>query len=99
GTRAYNGKKDPGKRTRNILQGKGSGRLRKDVANSVKVATWEKIVLIVNNPYGKVHNDGGRAGRGKGFDMPQRQYVGDSPRLRRKLRDKMKKVIDDIWKG
>lgn len=98
GTKAYNGKKDPGKRTRNILQGKGSGRLRKDVANSIKEATWDRILLQVNNPYGQVHNEGLRAGRGAGFVMPKRQFAGDSPRLRRKIKDKMIKVIDDIWK-
>lgn len=95
--KAYKGRKDPGKRTRAILQGKGSGRLRVAVANSLKQATWDKILFIVQTKYARVHNDGGVAGRTH-FRMPQRQYIGGR-QLQRKLSLKAKKVIDTIWKG
>jgi phage gpG-like protein len=36
-------------------------------------------------PYAEVHNEGLRAGRGKGFKMPKRQFVGDSTKLILKL--------------
>lgn len=38
--------------------------------------------------YGKVHNEGGRAGRGKGFTMPKRQFLGMSAELDRKIKAK-----------
>ena len=35
--------------------------------------------------YAPVHNAGLRAGRGRGFKMPKRQFIGQSQRLQRKM--------------
>ena len=47
-------------------------------------------------PYGRVHNEGLRAGRGKGFTMPRRQFMGEHPELDdliiRKLEEKLKQI-------
>jgi hypothetical protein len=86
--------KDPGRHTRAILQGKGSGRLRKDVANSVRTGHPIKdgYVLEVNNEYGIYHNEGAE-------HLPQRQFVGDTPRLREALKLKIKTHIDACFKA
>jgi len=40
------------------------------------------MVRIINEvPYAAVHNEGLRAGRGKGFTMPKRQFIGKSAEL------------------
>jgi phage gpG-like protein len=46
----------PSARTRAILV--QSGRLRRDVANSLKQANWDSIIFKVSNPYAAVHNYG-----------------------------------------
>lgn len=54
--------------------------------NSIRITkkTKRKITISAGNskvPYAKVHNEGGKAGRGKGFTMPKRQFLGDSKKL------------------
>jgi phage gpG-like protein len=44
---------------------------------------FNRIVIGDYVPYAAVHNDGLRAGRGKGFQMPKRQFVGDSKVMNR----------------
>jgi hypothetical protein len=83
-----------GASTRAILQGKGSGRLRKDVANSV--ASGHKIsntgyTLKVDNPYAGYLNEGTEK-------MPKRQFVGTTPRLNNKLLNKVNQEIKIIWR-
>ena len=56
GTKAYQSASKSA-RTRSILV--QSGRLRRDVANSLRVATWDKIQFSVQNPYAAIHNYGG----------------------------------------
>ena len=79
-----------------------SGRLRRSVANSIKEVTADKIKLSIDAdevPYAGVHNSGLRAGRGKGFIMPQRKFMGHSTELDRRLRDKIALYIDKVWQG
>jgi phage gpG-like protein len=93
GTKAYSGNKDLGKRTRAILQGKGSGRLRKDVANSVSNGIKNSelsYTLIVNNEYASFHNDGTKR-------IPQRQFVGMTEKLNKKLLNKINEKFSKIW--
>lgn len=39
--------------------------------------------------YMRVHNEGGKAGRGAGFTMPKRQYVGPSQYLEARIQQKV----------
>ena len=41
--------------------------------------------------YAQVHNEGGKAGRGKGFQMPKRQFMGPSAQLN----DRIRKALDE----
>lgn len=93
GTKAYAGNKDTGKRTRAILQGKGSGRLRKDVANSVangRKNSELSYTLIVDNEYASYHNDGTSK-------IPQRQFVGMTEKLNKKILNKINEKFSQIW--
>ena len=93
GTKAYKGNKDAGKRTRAILQGKGSGRLRKDVANSVSDGIKNSelsYTLIVKNDYASYHNDGTAK-------IPQRHFVGMTPSLNKKILNKINEKFSQIW--
>jgi phage gpG-like protein len=47
-------------------------------------------------PYGAVHNEGLRAGRGAGFRMPKRQFIGDHPQLRKAIADELDRKINEI---
>lgn len=48
--------------------------------------------------YAKVHNDGLRTGRGSGFKMPKRQFVGNSSKMVRKIENALAQKIDRIFK-
>lgn len=39
------------------------------------------VVIETKVPYAAVHNEGLKAGRGKGFQMPRRQFIGESKEL------------------
>jgi len=71
---------------RGILIGKGSGRLKRSIKRSSLSAT-RTIIGVSGTPtkYASVHNFGLRAGRGKGFIMPKRQFMGESKVLSKKI--------------
>lgn len=63
---------------------------RNHLYNSVRHRTAPGKAIIYNNVnYAAVHNEGLRAGRGKGFKMPKRRFIGPS----RKLNDKIERII------
>lgn len=65
--------KDLGRRTRKILV--KSGKLKREVNNSVKLKTYRRIEWRVSGlPYAKVHNDGLNG-------MPKREFIGGSRTL------------------
>ena len=77
-----------------------SGRLRRDVANSLRQATFDKIFFRVDNPYAQIHNEGG-TGRAFGkhsFKMPKRQFIGQTNELRNKQIAIIKQYIGGIWR-
>jgi phage gpG-like protein len=47
-------------------------------------------------PYGRVHNEGLKSGRGKGFTMPKRQFMGDHPDLRKAIIEKLEKKLSEL---
>lgn len=57
-----------------------------------------KVTLSNNVPYARVHNEGLRAGRGKGFTMPRRQFMGESHELTQKIRKTIETEIGRILK-
>lgn len=91
GTKEYKYPKTKGlaRRKKPILI--GTGRLRRAVSNSKKIATWRMIKLEVNLPYAANQNEG--------ITLPKRQYMGDGARLRAKQRELINKTIDKIWQA
>ena len=58
-----------------------------------------RVTLTNDVPYARVHNEGLRAGRGKGFTMPRRQFMGESRELTQKIRETIENEIGRILKG
>jgi phage gpG-like protein len=52
----------------------------------VKISTTSQT-----QDYAQVHNEGLRSGRGKGFQMPKRKFIGES----KELNEKIKNLIED----
>jgi phage gpG-like protein len=84
---------DPG---RGILIGKGTAILRKSLIKR----NIGRYAVMITSPldYANVHNEGLRAGRGKGFKMPKRQFVGDSQKLMNKIERMIDRRIMSAWK-
>jgi phage gpG-like protein len=81
-----------GRRTSSTLV--RSGVLRRDVANSIKIETWNLIKLATSQlteKYAKANNEGTN-------NIPARPFMKDSPQLRKKQLDLLNKEIDNIWK-
>jgi len=77
-----------------------SGALRRAVAQSLVSATFERIMFKVDGtvvPYAIVHNEGLRAGRGAGFQMPKRQYMGQTNELSNIQIRTIINQIDKVW--
>lgn len=72
-------------KTRKILTGR-TGNLGRSLYKQVEKG---KVTIISDLIYAPVHNEGLRAGRGSGFLMPKRQFIGES----RKLDAKVLKLI------
>ena len=75
-----------------------SGRLRRAVINMQPSFTDSSLTLRVEDVvYAKVHNEGLKAGRGRGFIMPKRQFVGQDKKLTLRQQIIIKTTIDKIW--
>ena len=58
---------------------------RNNLFSSTSYTPGNAQVTIQNKtPYAAVHNEGMKAGRGKGFIMPKRQFIGKSAELEKK---------------
>lgn len=93
GTPAYKYPKNKGlsRRTKPTLS--GTGRLRRDVANSVnsgKKNSNLSYTLVVNNPYAEYHDNGTGS-------LPRRQFIGTTESLNRQLMGRIIKELDKIW--
>ena len=98
-TRTYNSvvKSHPADTKRKKLTGR-----TKDLGSSIKCKVLKNGTALVftdfgsKKPYGRVHNDGLRAGRGSGFTMPKRQFMGDHPTLRQAITDEIERKLTEI---
>jgi phage gpG-like protein len=69
-----------------------------ELGDTIKWArgSGRKVVIKSDKVYAQVHNEGGRAGRGKGFQMPKRQFIGKSAELTKKINAKVAKHLNAI---
>lgn len=107
-TNAYKYPKKKGlqRQTSPILVGAGykkrGGTLRRAVSNMMSTAQYSTfgVKMIVNLPYAKIHNEGGK-GKAFGkhsFTMPKRQFIGQTRELTDKQLKLIKTEIDKIFK-
>jgi phage gpG-like protein len=87
---------DKNRRQRAILI--KSGRLRNSIGARINYARSE-VVFTSSLPYAKVHNEGGKAGRGKGFSMPKRQFIGHHPVIDKKIVLIIREDIDEYLRN
>lgn len=63
-----------------------------------KVELWTDPAAFIDSkePYGRVHNEGLKAGRGAGFTMPKRQFMGMNEELARLIIDKLQIKLKEL---
>jgi len=79
---------------------KGRGLLTKsgDLRASVDYeAGVMQVSISSDKPYAQVHNEGGRAGRGEGFIMPKRQFMGPSEDIDDDIGEWLDRQFDSIF--
>jgi phage gpG-like protein len=75
-----------------------SGALRNAVNRSVRSTTFDNISFEVGLKYAAVHNEGLHAGRGKGFKMPQRKFMGHSETLLKMIDNRVGQAMTGLHK-
>lgn len=75
-----------------------SGALRK--LRKRNVGKYKTMILPneAAREYASVHNNGEMSGRGRGFKMPKRQFIGYSGKMDRKIKSKLNTRIKRIFK-
>ncbi len=69
-----------------------TGRLRRAVSNSIKEATWERVLLVVEAPGAAALNDGAPEN-----NLEARTYMKHSPLLDAEIKVKIIKYVDKVW--
>lgn len=64
------------------------------IASTTAERRGDEVVIGSDTVYAKVHNEGLRSGRGKGFTMPKRQFMPIPGESNKKLDDAMDKFMD-----
>jgi phage gpG-like protein len=67
-------------------------------ATEAEVRSVDTVAIVVNDPeaskYAAVHNEGLQAGKGKGFKMPQRQFMPIEGEPFPELEEEVEKFLD-----
>ncbi|HNX65619.1 MAG TPA: phage virion morphogenesis protein [Bacteroidales bacterium] len=96
GTKAnkYAAKHHPAWTRRKILTGDTG-----DLGKSIQFTNdgGGKVTIHSDLIYAAVHNYGLKAGRGKGFTMPQRQFIGESDELNAKIKEIIETKLNQIF--
>ncbi len=97
GTKAYKDflRKDKGRAILVSHQGDKKGTHLKDSIRSS--SSTKQVVFSTDKEYAQVHNEGGHAGRGAGFEMPQRQFMGPSETLNERIDEKIEAEMDKFF--
>ncbi len=83
------GKKGQAAARRQILVG-STGNLRRSIGYKVGNGYVE---FGTDAEYGAVHNQGLKAGRGKGFTMPRRQFIGHHAEVDKEVRKAIERLL------
>lgn len=98
----YNARYHPARTTRKILTG-DTGDLGRSIevkqAGGGEATVWTApSAFRSKEPYGAVHNEGLKAGRGAGFTMPRRQFIGESAELNRAVIGELSRQLARLLK-
>lgn len=95
--RKKDGKKSRNKRSALLVD---SGELLKSIDYKVEGGT----TILTSNAksskgyyYAEVHNEGGHAGRGAGFEMPKRKFMGSSPEIDKEVEKYLDEEMDKLF--
>lgn len=96
----YNARHHPARITRKILTG-DTGDLGRSIeireaANGTVTIWTNPSAFGSKQPYGRVHNEGLHAGRGSGFTMPRRQFMGEHQELNELIVKKLEEKLNQI---
>ncbi|WP_347839301.1 hypothetical protein [uncultured Draconibacterium sp.] len=80
-----------------LIGEKRGGTMRRSWTNDT-TARETQVEFTSALPYTEAHNDGLQSGRPPGFDMPQRQMIGPSDALDKRIQDKFDRMAEDIFK-
>lgn len=96
GSKTYraNARRHPARLSRPILTG-DTGDLGRSLQFSVSNG---QATIFSDKIYAKVHNEGLRAGCGKGFIMPQRQFLGTSQNLEQDIKQQILQQFQNLFK-
>lgn len=75
-----------------VHRGRSGGTLRRAVSRCIRSTTWTSIKLMVDLPYAKAQNDGNPA-----RNLPARRFMGNSSRLQRMQKEKIKEFMAGLW--
>ena len=75
-----------------------SGDLRRSIIRGPISKTSLSVIIKTDLKYAAVHNFGLRAGRGNGFIMRKRQFIGDSYNLNEKVKKIVVNKLDKLFK-
>jgi phage gpG-like protein len=93
----YNSIHHPARTSRMILTG-DTGDLGRSIQDKKSIHYSTRSCTIISNlPYAAVHNEGLHAGRGRGFTMPRRQFMGDSDSLDKDIQQELQKQFENIF--
>jgi phage gpG-like protein len=101
GKRGKELKQQPAAVTRKILTGVTgdlgrSIQVKPETPNSKTIIWTNPSQFYSKEPYGRVHNEGLRAGRGTGFIMPRRQFIGSAPELNKAIIEALSRKLNNI---
>lgn len=88
----YNSRHHPSRNNRKILTG-DTGDLGRSISSRFSPA---QTVIYSDKVYSAVHNEGLQAGRGSGFIMPQRQFIGESEELIKDIEQALSDYFDKM---
>jgi phage gpG-like protein len=90
-------KKDTG---RAILVGQSTDTKGTHLKDTIRSdANSARVIFETDKAYAQVHNEGGRAGRGAGFIMVKRQFMGPSEELDKKIHQKLDKEMTKFFES
>jgi phage gpG-like protein len=98
----YAAKYHPARTSRKILTG-DTGDLGRSIelkgVSDGKATVWTApSAFRSKEPHGAVHNEGLKAGRGAGFTMPKRQFIGETPELNAKVIGELERQLARLLK-